>query len=136
MTINHGKTFMFAVDTGGAMSLISEAVAHDIGLPRARYTEIGVAGQNGPRPLFGTYSVTFANIVGQKHVGFARASGDVLGDGIARTLDYGLLTSFPSVLNYEALKWKVWLQGRPTLSGYTRLDGGITSPKAVSPSSL
>jgi len=129
VTINDVQTFMFAIDTGGATSLINETVAHDLGLPSAGYVDVGIFGQSGPRRLFETKSINYAGIFRQKHAGFVGVPGEPLGDGLAGSLDCGILTTFFCELDYEALEWKVWPRTRPTLSGYSRLDAEITSPQ-------
>ena len=111
----------FAIDSGGAMSLINEAVARDLGLPEAGDLRIGVAGAPVFHRIFVAPELTIGGVIVQNHVRFAAVPGSVLGDGIAGSISSGLVTTRPCLLDFDALQWCVWNDSRPTFPDYTRL---------------
>ncbi|MFT8953569.1 MAG: aspartyl protease family protein [Gluconobacter sp.] len=111
----------FAIDSGGAMSLINESVARDLGLPEAGDLRIGVAGTPVLHRIFVAPELTIGGIIVQHHVRFVAVPGSVLGDGISGSISSGLVTTRPCLLDFDALQWCVWNDSRPTFSDYTRL---------------
>ncbi|WP_268828112.1 retropepsin-like aspartic protease [Gluconobacter japonicus] len=75
----------FAIDSGGAMSLINEVVARDLGLPEAGDLRIGVAGTPVLHQIFVAPELTIGGVIVQHHVRFVTVPGAVPGDGVARS---------------------------------------------------
>ncbi|GBQ28589.1 hypothetical protein AA12717_3002 [Gluconacetobacter sacchari DSM 12717] len=124
--VNQAGTFLFAIDTGGAISLIREDLARTLSLPYGGSLNVGVAGHDGPHETFVIEDATLAGIVRQQNVRLVGVGPTVLGDQIAGALASGILTTVFSELNFDTLQWRVWPNGRPNLAGFTRLDSEIT----------
>lgn len=128
VTLNEGRNYRFAVDTGGAASLIRESVAREAGLSASGFARVGAFGSDDPRQVYQADSVIFGGMIRQNGARFVAVSGDGLGDGIAGSLASGLLTTLPGELDFDACEWRVWQHGRPVLDGFTALNAEFSVP--------
>ena len=129
VSIGNAGTFLFAIDTGGAFSLIREDLARQLSLPDGGTLNVGVGGVTGFRNTFVISDASFAGIIRQRNILLVGVGPHVLGEQIAGALASGILATVFSELDFDALQWRVWPTGRPKLEGFTRLDSTITRPE-------
>lgn len=131
VTLNGTGPFLFAIDTGGAVSLIREDLAARLNLPRTGEVHIGVSGQSGGHPAYDVANLVIGGIIRQPHAQLISVVNFGFGDGISGSLGSGLMTTLVSELDFDAREWRVWTEGRPDPSGFTPLDVDITRKPAT-----
>ncbi len=131
VTINDGRSYRFAIDTGGAASLIRESVAREAGLSASGFASVGVFGSNDPRRVYEADSVIFGGVIRQNGARFVAVPGDGLGKDIAGSLASGILTALPSELDFDAFEWRLWQHSRPVLTGFTALKAAFSDTPSM-----
>lgn len=116
----------FAIDTGGAVSLIREELAAALKLRQVRTMPL-----NGkPSPIYEAKDVVMGGAVRQPVVAFGGIEGARL--GAQGSLAAGLLTAGDSELDLDAGQWRLFPDAPPDRAGYVRAPAQLLqeSPNA------
>ncbi|MFT4255236.1 MAG: PDZ domain-containing protein [Caulobacter sp.] len=114
VTLQGAGPYPFAIDTGGAVSLIRDALARELKLPQVRTMPL-----NGkPSPIYQAKDVVMGGAVLQAIVAFGGVEGASL--GAQGALAAGLLTAGDSELDLDAGQWRLFPDGPPDRGAYVR----------------
>ncbi|MBI1682250.1 aspartyl protease family protein [Caulobacter hibisci] len=114
VTLGGKGPYPFAIDTGGAFSLIRESLAEELKLRQVRTLWL-----NGkPSPIYEAKDVVMGGAVRQQIVAFGGIEGLRL--GAQGALAAGLLTTGDSELDLDAGEWRLFPNGPPDRNGYVR----------------
>jgi hypothetical protein len=122
----HGP-YLFAIDTGGVVSLIRNDIANQLGLRVVGHSALGVGGRSGIYPLFDGNDVAFGNNLRQSHVVFAGVDQVRFGKDVMGSLAAGCLTAYDSEIDFGDKLWRVYPDGAPVRGGWMRHDDAIVN---------
>ncbi|NHO31541.1 PDZ domain-containing protein [Acetobacter fallax] len=126
VVINNSDPQLFALDTGGGISLIRNELAQKLNLRETRQARFSAGGHDGAHPVYDADDVRYGGIVRQPHVLFGGMKNFGFGDGIAGSLAAGFLTTLSSELDFEAREWRIWRHGGPDRGNrFTKLHSEI-----------
>ncbi len=126
LTIGGQGPFDFLLDTGGHLSLIATPLAQQLKLVNTGQTRAMGIGGTAVLPVFLAQDVVFGGGARQTSVAFAGMAGGFGRDAMG-TLAAGFLTAIDSDLDMEAGEWRAYPDGRPPLTGYSRIKDAIVA---------
>jgi hypothetical protein len=124
-TIERQGPYLFAIDTGGIVSLIRDDLARQLKLPQVASSTLGIGGRLDRYPLFRADEVTYGNSFRQGQVVFAGVEHISFGDDVSGSFASGCLTTLDSEIDFRAKEWRIYPDGGPARDGWVRHDSAI-----------
>lgn len=124
LTINGTGPYLFMLDTGGALSIIDDALAKSLKLEQRRSIVAAGVGGRATMPVYLVREVVFGGGARQRGVAFAGRAGG-FGADICGALAAGMLTGADSDLDIEKGEWRTYPDGRPDRTGFVRIGDAI-----------
>ncbi len=121
--------YMFAIDTGGYLSLIDDQLAKSLKLQNNGTVDSRGVGGRATMPLYLARDVVFGGGVRQPAVAFAGIGFGFRND-IKGTLAAGIMTTMDSDLDIAAGEWRVYPDGHPPRTGFFRIASAISDVSA------
>ncbi|MGN6377181.1 MAG: aspartyl protease family protein [Sphingomonas sp.] len=110
--------YLFMIDTGGTLSLIEDALAHDLKLPVVDSSAIRGVGGTARSALYRVAELSIGQVLSERNLAFHGVGGGGFGKDVRGTLAAGAITSYSSVLDFDEAQWRVYPEGLPELPGY------------------
>ncbi|RZM34206.1 MAG: hypothetical protein EOP67_18315 [Sphingomonas sp.] len=126
VTIGDAGPYLFAIDTGGFLSLIDNALAKSLKLNATGMTGAAGVGGRTVMPVYLARNIVFGGGVRQNAVAFAGMENFGFGSEVKGMLAAGILTTMDSDLDIEAGEWRTYPDGHPPRIGYYRIDSAIS----------
>lgn len=124
--INGTGPYFFMIDSGGTMSLIDEALARELSLPAIASSRIRGVGGAANAAVYRTHDFLIGGVLQQHDLIFHGADGAGFGADIRGTLAAGALTSYDSVLDFDASAWRIYPHGFGDLAGFTPVESSVS----------
>lgn len=124
-TIGDQGPFRFVFDTGGTVGLIKLELAKQLKLKQSGSTFLGLKQGRTTYPLFVVPDLAFAGQVRQPVSVIAGIEAFNFLDGAVGSIAAGALTAGDCELDFEAKEWRIYRDGLPDRSGWTRYPSGI-----------
>ncbi|SFN71138.1 aspartyl protease family protein [Sphingomonas sp. OK281] len=125
LKIGDAGPYLFAIDTGGFLSLIDNGLAKSLKLTSTGMTRASGVGGRTTMPVYLARDIVFGGGVRQNAVAFAGIDFGFHGD-VRGTLAAGILTTMDSDLDIEAGEWRTYPDGHPPRTGYYRIESAIS----------
>ncbi|MBC3941749.1 aspartyl protease family protein [Sphingomonas albertensis] len=124
--IGDAGPYLFAIDTGGFLSLIDNELAKSLKLTPTGMTRASGVGGRTTVPVYLARDIVFGGGVRQNAVAFAGVDGFGFGSDVKGMLAAGILTTMDSDLDIEAGEWRTYPDGHPPRTGYYRIESAIS----------
>ncbi|WP_343611724.1 aspartyl protease family protein [Novosphingobium sp.] len=124
-TIGSQGPFRFVVDTGGTVGLIELEIAKKLKLKQMGSTFLNLHQGAGNYPIFVVPDLIFAGQVRQPVSVIAGVDVVNFMDGAIGSLAAGVLTAGDCELDFETREWRIYRDGAPDRSGWSRFEKGI-----------
>jgi len=117
--------FIFMIDTGGAVSLINDALAKDLKLQQIGHSALGGAGGEDIYPLYKARDFVIGGVVRQAAVALVGTRNLRFGDDIVGVLAAGIVTVMDADLDFDASEMRMYPDGRGERASYTAVPSSI-----------
>ncbi|MVZ98098.1 hypothetical protein EUU23_10380 [Sphingorhabdus sp. IMCC26285] len=124
-TIGPHGPFSFVFDSGGTIGLIELKLAQQLKLKRLGSSFLGLKQGRKAYPIFIVPDLAFGNTVRQPVSTIAGVDVVNFGEGAVGSIAAGALTAGDCELDFEASEWRIYRDGLPDRSSWTRFPGAI-----------
>lgn len=124
-TIGEHGPYRFVFDTGGTIGLIELKLAQQLKLKRIGSSRLELKQGSGAYPIFVVPDLAFAGKVRQPVSTIAGVDVVNFRDGAVGSIAAGALTAADCELDFDAREWRIYPDGTPDRSGWTRYDRAI-----------
>lgn len=121
---DHGP-YRFVFDTGGTIGLIQLALAQQLKLKSLGAASLALQQGRRAYPIFEVPDLSFGGQVRQPLSVIAGVDSVNFRDGAVGSIAAGALTAGDCDLDFETGEWRIYRDGAPDRSGWTRYDRGI-----------
>lgn len=120
----HGP-FRLVLDTGGTIGLLQLQLAHQLGLKQLGTSRLNLQQGRKAYPIFVVQDLTFGDQVRQPVSTIAGVDNVRFLDGAVGSIAAGALTAGDCELDLDAGEWRIYRDGLPDRTDWTRYAGGI-----------
>ena len=117
----HGP-WPFVIDTGGAVGLLDDVVADRLGLRSVGKSRLAIHGVWRRYEMMLVERLSFGGLIDQQSAVFAATDNVGFGDGAVGSLAAGAITAIESEFDFVAGEWRLYPQGGPPRTDWTRID--------------
>ena len=117
--------FLFAMDTGGVVSLIRDDLAKRLGLKKRISANLAIGGVNRSYPVYEGRDFVIGGSLRDKDVALAGTDRVSFGEDVSGSLAAGAMTAFDSELDFGKGEWRIYRDGIQDRTGYVRLASEI-----------
>jgi hypothetical protein len=124
-TIGEHGPYRFVFDTGGTIGLIELALAKQLKLKQLGTSMLGLKQGRKAYPIFAVPDLAFGGRARQPMSVIAGVDVVNFRDGAVGSIAAGALTAGDGELDFEAREWRIYRDGSPDRSGWTRFDKAV-----------
>ncbi|MCC2978277.1 aspartyl protease family protein [Sphingomonas sp. PL-96] len=117
--------FQFLIDTGGTIGLIDMKLAEKLKLKMLGQTTLALTVGRKPYPILEVPDFEFGGQLRQPRAAFAGVEDFGFGGGAVGSLAAGVLTAADGELDFEMREWRIYQDGSPDRTGWTRYERAI-----------
>lgn len=124
-TIAGNGPYRFVMDTGGTIGLIELKLARQLKLKMLGSSRLALRQGNQAYPIFAVPDLAFGGQVRQPLSAIAGVDVVNFREGAVGSIAAGALTGGDAELDFAAKEWRIYRDGPPDRTGWTRYDKGI-----------